>query len=58
VTVVLKPFGFTAPLSVADVVLTSDAAAVVTDGALAANKVVKVWSAPGVVPALFVATTR
>ena len=51
VTVVAAPFELTVPLSVAVVSVTALAALVVTVGAEAAHAaVVKVWSAPLIVP--------
>jgi hypothetical protein len=53
--VVARPFGSTLPLSVAEVGVTLVAAPVTTAGAA---EVVKSPSAPRLVPAPFVATTR
>ena len=53
--VVARPFGSTVPFSVAVVGVTPDAAPVTTAGA---DRVVKIPSAPRLVPAPFVATTR
>jgi hypothetical protein len=51
------PSGSTIPLNVADVVVTRLAVPVVTSGRGRLD-VLKVWSAPLVVPEAFVATTR
>ena len=53
--VVVRPFGSTEPLSVADETVTSLASPVTTPGAVV---VVKSPSAPWLVPELFVATSR
>jgi hypothetical protein len=53
--VVGRPFGSTVPFSVADVAVTLDAVPVTAAGA---DAVVKIPSAPRLVPAAFVATSR
>ena len=53
--VVARPFGSTVPLRVAEVVVTADALPVTATGA---EDVVKIPSAPRVVPSAFVATSR
>ncbi len=53
--VVARPFGSTVPVSVAEVGVTPVAAPVTAAGAA---EVVKIPSAPRLVPAAFVATTR
>ena len=55
---VVKPWGLSDPLSVAEQLEMYVAGSVVTTGDPVALSVVKVRSAPRLVPALFVATTR
>ena len=55
---VARPFGLTEPFKVAPVSVIAVAAEVVTVGGFWGAEVVKVRSAPLVVPALLVATSR